>query len=117
MRPMRLTIKRMGRVGTRQTRGLAWISVSRRRGRVRAGEEIWRISCWLVEPSNAVASWSESLVVECRSALEQVRSSAPDYVGIRVQPVVGPSGHTTDGNMPIRVKCLWAAQYEPRPFV
>lgn len=68
-------------------------------------------------PSNAVASWSESLVVECRSALEQVRSSAPDYVGIRVQPVVGPSGHSTDGNMPIRAKCLWAAQYEPRPFV
>ncbi|HWG73142.1 MAG TPA: hypothetical protein VG184_03695 [Acidimicrobiales bacterium] len=63
-----------------------------------------------------MSSWSEVLVAECRSVLEQVRSSAPDYAGIRVEPVAGPSGYRADGNIQVRAKCLWAVQYEPRPF-
>jgi hypothetical protein len=64
-----------------------------------------------------VARWAEILVAECRSSLDQLRSSAPDYATIRVQPVIGPSGYTEDANAAIRATCLWAAQYEPRPFV
>jgi hypothetical protein len=64
-----------------------------------------------------VPDWREALLDDCRAVLAQVRSSAPEYSAIQVEPVIGPTGHRIDGNILARAKCLWAAQYEPRPFV